>query len=105
MNAFNTDAIEPMNPIKRGVLYYVIQRVVPEKSFGYYKDIYRHIEGLCSARLDGFIRQSDIKRLPKTLRPTMQVLFSRFARTVDIEEVSLGPEDSLDDSNINISMV
>ena len=66
----------------------MILRVIPEKSFGYYKDIYRQIESMCSAKLDGFIRQSDIKRLPKSLRLTMLVLYKRFARTVDTEEVS-----------------
>lgn len=78
-----------MSQMYKRMLYYTVQRVIPEVNFSYYKDIYRHVENLCSSKLDGFIRQSDINRLPKSLCSTMQVMFTRFARPFDSDELSL----------------
>ena len=96
-NAFNTD-LKEMNPIRKGMLYYLAHRVISEKKFSYYKDIFRHVESLCSSKLDGFIRPGDIKRLPKSLRSTMHVIFMRFSRSIDTREVSVCLDDSLDDT-------
>ena len=89
-NAFNTDEMETgaLDPIHRGVLYFIVHRVIPENKFSYYKDIFRHVECLCSTKLDGLLRQTDIRRLPTSLRSTMQVIFTRFSRMVDVDEVS-----------------
>ena len=87
INAFNTEELTPVNPIKVCLLHYLVQRVLPERALSYYKDIFRHIEALCSTRLDGYIRQSDVKRLPKCLRLIMLVIFSKFARALSAEEL------------------
>jgi len=66
----------PINPVVKGVLYYVAHRVISEKSYSYYREVWRHVEGLCSQKLDGHIRKSDIERLPINLRSTMLVIFT-----------------------------
>ena len=86
-NAFNTEETDAVSPVKLGILHYLMQRVLPEKAFNYYKDIYRHVEGLCSTRLDGYIRLSDVKRLPKSLRLTMLVIFAKFGRALGSNEL------------------
>ena len=45
-----------LNPIHKGVMYYLAHRVIPESKYTYYKDIYRHVENLCSTHLDGLLR-------------------------------------------------
>ena len=51
------------------------------------------MESLCSSKLDGFIRKSDIKRLPWGLQATMRMIFVRFCRIVDTNEVSFCSDD------------
>ena len=46
----------PLNPLHKGVMYYLAHRVIPESKYTYYKDIYRHVENLCSTHLDGLLR-------------------------------------------------
>ena len=61
-SAFTTQVSpgETLNSVKKGMLSFIVQRVIPESSFAYYKDVFRHIEGLCSASLDGLLRLNDI---------------------------------------------
>ena len=50
------DQVVRIHPVQRGILYYIVLRVIPAKRFNYYKDVFRHLENLCSLKLDGFIR-------------------------------------------------
>ena len=88
INAFNMNEMEnvPLNPIHKCMLYFLVHRVIPESKFTFYKDIFRHVESLCSNQLDGLLRQVEINQLPKSLRGTMQVIYNRFSHTIDAEE-------------------
>ena len=55
-NMIKADQVVRIHPIQRGILYYIVLRVIPAKRFNYYKDVFRHLENLCSLKLDGFIR-------------------------------------------------
>ena len=54
-DSFDSEDIKPLNPIKRSVLYYVVHRVIPEDKFSFFKDIFRHVEKICSTKHDGLI--------------------------------------------------
>ena len=72
-----------LNSVSKGVLYFLAHRVISEQSFSYYRDAWRHVEVLCSTKLDGYIRHGDIQRLPKNLRDTMHIIFANFARPIE----------------------
>ena len=61
------------------MLGFIVLRVIPESHHTYYKDVFRHLEKLCSARLDGYLQQSDLDRLPMNLRSTIKSIFTRYA--------------------------
>ena len=60
--------------------------MIPESSYAYYKDVFRHIEKLCSIKFDGYLRLTDLERLPVKLRSTIQTMFARYAHDEQFEE-------------------
>ena len=84
INAFKSQMapLANLNSVSKGVLYFLAHRVISEQTFSYYRDVWRHVEVLCSTKLDGYVRHADIQRLPKNLRDTMHVIFANFARPI-----------------------
>jgi len=52
-----------LNLVKRGILYFISQRVLPEEKFREYKEIFRLLEQLTSRANDGVLRQSEVRAL------------------------------------------
>ena len=57
--------INELNLVKRGILYFISQRVLPEEKHREYRQIFRLLEHLTSKHHDGLLRQSEIRAFTK----------------------------------------